>query len=178
VAPLIAIVLAGAALRLYLIADKSLWLDESFSIWMGGQPLAAMWRYLVQLDQHPPLYYTLLHFWMWLGDGEAVGRGFTALWGILTLPVFYAIGARVGGRALGMLATIILALAPMHIEYAQDARMYSMLTFSASMALLCMVQLLEAPHPAAAAAPLSQPGEGKTLSPSPAHGSGAGGEGP
>ena len=137
------IIAVGIALRLYLIADKSLWLDESFSIWMGRQPLGAMWRYLVQLDQHPPLYYTLLHFWMWLGDGELIVRGFSALWGILTLPVLYAIGARVGGRALGLLAALILALSPLHIQYAQDARMYAMLTFSASMALLCMVRLLE-----------------------------------
>jgi uncharacterized membrane protein len=142
----IAIVLVGAGLRLYLIADRSLWLDEAFSVWMGGQPLGAMWRYLVQLDQHPPLYYTLLHFWMRLGDGEAVVRGFSALWSILTLPVIYAIGARVGGRRLGLLATLILALAPLHIEYAQDARMYAMLTFSASVALLCAVQLLETPQ--------------------------------
>ncbi|HJZ47642.1 MAG TPA: hypothetical protein VKE41_10775, partial [Roseiflexaceae bacterium] len=89
--PLAVIVAVGVALRLYLIADKSLWLDEAFSIWMGGQPLVSMWRYLVQLDQHPPLYYTLLHFWMWLGDGETVVRGFSALWGILTLPVIYLI---------------------------------------------------------------------------------------
>ncbi|HEU5101692.1 MAG TPA: glycosyltransferase family 39 protein, partial [Roseiflexaceae bacterium] len=140
--PLVAIMLAGAALRLYLIADKSLWLDEAFSVWMGWQPLGAMWRYLVQLDQHPPLYYTLLHFWMWLGDSETVVRSFSALWGILTLPVIYAIGVRVGGPALGRLASLILALAPMHVQYAQDARMYAMLTFTASMALLCMVQLL------------------------------------
>jgi mannosyltransferase len=173
-APVIAIVLAGAALRLYLIADKSLWLDEAFSVWMGGQPLGTMWRYLVQLDQHPPLYYTLLHFWMRLGDGEAIVRGFSALWGILTLPVMYAIGARVGGRALGLLATLILALAPLHIQYAQDARMYAMLTFTASLALLCAVQLLGDPHPAAAATPLSQPRERGNLHPSPGLGEGWG----
>jgi uncharacterized membrane protein len=110
--PLILIIAVGVALRLYLIADKSLWLDESFSIWMGRQPIGAMWRYLVQLDQHPPLYYTLLHFWMWLGDGEAIVRSFSALWSILTLPVIYAIGARIGGRRLGFLAALILALSP------------------------------------------------------------------
>src|SRR5690349_2741200 len=113
---------------------------------MGRQPPGAMWRYLVRLDQHPPLYYTLLHFWMRLGDGEAIVRGFSALWGILTLPVIYAIGARVGGRALGLLAMLILALSPMHVQYAQDARMYAMLTFFASVALLCAVQLLESPQ--------------------------------
>jgi mannosyltransferase len=140
--PLLVIVAVGVALRLYRIADRSLWLDESFSLWMGRQPLGAMWRYLVQLDQHPPLYYTLLHFWMWLGDSETIVRSFSALWSILTLPVIYAIGTRIGGRGLGFLAALILAISPFHIQYAQDARMYAMLAFCASMALLCMVQLL------------------------------------
>jgi uncharacterized membrane protein len=171
------------ALRLYLIEDKSLWLDEAFSVWMGRQPLGPMWRYVVQLDQHPPLYYTLLHFWMRLGEREAVVRGFSALWGILTLPVMYAIGARIGGRAMGLLAALILALSPLHIGFAQDARMYTLLTFNASMALLCAVRLLESPHPAAAAAPLSQPRErgtpldaagGEYLLPSPGVGEGRG----
>ena len=90
--PLAAIVAVGVALRLYLIADKSLWLDEAFSVWMGRQQLGAMWRYLVQLDQHPPLYYTLLHVWMRLGEREELVRGFSALWGILTLPVIYYVG--------------------------------------------------------------------------------------
>jgi len=144
--PLALIIAVGVALRLYLIADKSLWLDEAFSVWMGRQPLGAMLGYLVQLDQHPPLYYTLLHFWMWLGDSETVVRGFSALWSIVTLPVLYAIGVRIGGRALGLLAVLILALSPLHIQYAQDARMYAMLTFSASMAMLCIVRLLEDPQ--------------------------------
>src|SRR5690349_22955471 len=141
--PLAAVVAAGVGLRLYDLGAKSLWLDEAFSVWMGAQPLAEAWRYVVQLDQHPPLYYTLLHLWMAFGDSEAVVRGLSALWGALTLPVIYLAGARVGGRALGLLAALLLALAPLHISFAQDARMYTMLTFNASMALLCMLHLLD-----------------------------------
>jgi mannosyltransferase len=143
--PLAGIVAAGVALRLYDLGAKSLWLDEAFSVWMGAQPLAEAWRYAVQLDQHPPLYYTLLHLWMAFGDGESVVRSFSALWGALTLPVIYLAGARIGGRALGLLAALLLAVAPLHISFAQDARMYTMLTFNASMALLCMLHLLDDP---------------------------------
>jgi uncharacterized membrane protein len=141
--PLIAIVLVGLALRLYDIGAKSLWLDEAFSVWMGWQPLGDLWRYVVWLDQHPPLYYTLLHLWMALGDGEAIVRGFSALWSVLTLPVMYLLGARIGGRAMGLLAALILSLAPLHVGFAQDARMYAMLTWNASLALLCMLHLLD-----------------------------------
>jgi mannosyltransferase len=145
-APIVGLIVAGGlALRLYAIGAKSLWIDESFSIWMAAQPLAAIWRDTVQLDQHPPLYYTLLHFWMAFGDGEAIVRGFSALWGVLALPVIYLIGKRVGGRALGLLAALILALSPLHISFAQNARMYTMLTFNAGMAILCLLHLLDRP---------------------------------
>src|SRR5215510_14596043 len=84
VAPVVGLVVAvGLALRFYAIGAKSLWIDETFSIWMATQPLDALWRFTVQLDQHPPLYYALLHFWLALGDGEAAVRSFSALWGIL-----------------------------------------------------------------------------------------------
>jgi uncharacterized membrane protein len=55
----------------------------------------------------------------------------------------YAIGVRIGGRAMGLLAALILALSPFHVQYAQDVRMYAMLTFMASVALLCAVSLLD-----------------------------------
>src|SRR5262245_54174362 len=144
IAPVVGMVVAGGlALRFYAIGAKSLWIDESFSIWMASQPLDVLWRSTVQLDQHPPLYYTLLHFWLALGDGEAVVRGFSALWGALMLPVMYLIGERVGGRALGLLSALILAISPLHIWFAQQARMYTMLTFFAGVALLCMLRLLD-----------------------------------
>jgi hypothetical protein len=142
--PILGLVAAGGlALRLYAIGAKSLWIDESFSIWMAAQPLGALWRSTVQLDQHPPLYYALLHFWMALGDGEAVVRSFSALWGVLMLPVMYLIGERVGGRALGLLSALILAISPLHVWFAQQARMYTMLTFFAGVAILCMLRMLD-----------------------------------
>ena len=142
--PLAGIVIAGVALRFYHIGEKSLWLDESFSVWMGAQPIREMLHALVRLDQHPPLYYALLHLWMAFGDSEVVVRGFSVLWSALTLPVVYLIGVRIGGGGLGLLAALVLALAPLHLRDAQDARMYALLTFNASMALLCGVALLEA----------------------------------
>jgi mannosyltransferase len=144
IAPIVGLVVAvGLALRLYTIGEKSLWIDESFSIWTASQPLDALWRFTVQLDQHPPLYYTLLHFWLALGDSETIVRGFSALWGVLMLPIMYLISERVGGRALGLLSTLLLAISPLHIWFAQQARMYTMLTFFAGMAILCMLHLIE-----------------------------------
>ena len=65
--------LAGRRAAHFQIASKGLWLDEAFSVWLGRQPLGQMLGWLLRIDQHPPLYYTLLHFWMYLGDSAEHG---------------------------------------------------------------------------------------------------------
>jgi mannosyltransferase len=139
--------------RLYTIADRSIWLDEAFSVWMAAQPLSSSIRDLIALDQHPPLYYTLLHFWtMLFGTSEASVRGMSALLGALTVPVMFLIGKRLGGLWLGWITALLFLFAPIHVAYAQDARMYPLLTFNAACAILCALMLLH--DPAAASEPL------------------------
>lgn len=153
---LLAIVALGGSLRFYRIGSKCLWLDEAFSLWMGRQPVGEMLGWLVSIDQHPPLYYTLLHFWMALGDTAAVARALSALLGALTIPVIYLLGRRLtgGDEKIGLLAALILAVSPFHVRFAQEARMYALLAFNASLALYALAQLLADPR--SATAPLGQ----------------------
>jgi mannosyltransferase len=142
---LLAIVALGAFLRFYHIGNKSLWIDEAFSLWMGRQPVGQMLDWLVRIDQHPPLYYLLLHLWMRLGDGEAIVRIPSALCSTLTIPVIYLLGCRLSGQRLGLLAALILAVSPFHVHFAQEARMYALFTLNASLAMLALARLLADP---------------------------------
>jgi len=132
-------------LRLYANGSKSLWLDEAFSIWVGSQPLTEAWGWLIRVDQHPPLYYTLLHFWMAFGQTESVVRSFSALCGVLTLPVVYLIGRWLGGTLLGIVAVLILVISPFHVAFGQETRMYALLTLNASLAIYFLIRLLQDP---------------------------------
>lgn len=153
ISALLGLFLLGLLVRIYTIADRSIWLDEAFSIWMASQPLAGSLRDLIALDQHPPLYYTLLHFWVLLfGTSEGSVRGMSALFGALTVPVMFLIGKNLGGRQLAWMSALLFLFAPLHVAYAQDARMYPLLTFNAACAILCALTLLR--DPAAASEPL------------------------
>lgn len=132
-------------MRLYANGSKSLWLDEAFSIWVGSQPLTEAWGWLIRVDQHPPLYYTLLHFWMAFGQTESVVRSFSALCGVLTLPVVYLIGRWLGGTLLGIVAVLILVISPFHVAFGQETRMYALLTLNASLAIYFLIRLLQDP---------------------------------
>lgn len=145
---LVGMTVLGGFLRFYAIGDKDLWLDEAFSVWMSRQPLPALFDWLVRIDQHPPLYYTLLHFWLAFGDTAAQVRLLSALLSTLTIPVIFLIGRQIAGPAAGLIAALILAVAPFQVRFAQETRMYALLTLNVALALLALVCLLNDPRAA------------------------------
>jgi asparagine N-glycosylation enzyme membrane subunit Stt3 len=137
-------VVLGFVLRIYRIGNEGLWIDEAFSVWLARHPLAAMVGWVSRVDQHPPLYYALLHGWIRLvGDGEAGVRIFSALCGALTIPVVYLLGRRLVDERMGLVGALILAASPFHVRLSQEARMYTLLTLAAASALYAFVVLLE-----------------------------------
>jgi hypothetical protein len=144
-APWLAIVITiiGGWLRIYLLGSKGLWLDETFSIWMAHHNLIDMLQWIIKIDQHPPLYYLLLHDWIALnGDTAYSVRFLSALFGTGTIPIIYLIGKRLSGAVMGLAAAIFLALSLFNIYYAQETRMYTFLTFNAAVAIYALVRLL------------------------------------
>ncbi len=146
----VAVTALGGFLRVYQIGGKGLWLDEAFSVWLGWQPVGEMMGWLVRIDQHPPLYHLLLHFWMVLGDDQATVRALSALCGTLTIPVVYLLGRRLADDRVGLLTALILAVSPFHVRFAQETRMYTLLTLNVSLALYALVRLLTDPRSAEA----------------------------
>jgi mannosyltransferase len=146
-AGVLVLILFGAALRLYALGDKSLWLDEAFSVWMARHPLPELLGWLVRIDQHPPLYYVLLGGWMAVfGETEVALRLLSAVFSIATLPLIYVLAHHLTGRRhVALLALAFVAVSPFHIRYAQEARMYALLTFLVTLTFLLTFVLVESP---------------------------------
>jgi len=139
----ILITLIGGWLRVFLLGSKGLWLDETFSIWLANHSVVDMLHWIVKIDQHPPLYYLLLHYWIALnGDAPDSVRLLSALFGAGTIPIIYLIGKRMSGAVMGLAAAVILAFSPFNIRFAQDTSMYTCLAFNAAMAIYALVRLL------------------------------------
>ena len=144
---LIPIILMGGFLRVLLLGSKGMWLDETFSVWMASHSLPELLQWIVRIDQHPPLYYFLLHYWIALfGDTPYYVRLLSALFGAGAIPIIYLIGKRMSGAAMGLAAAVLLALSPFHIYFAQETRMYALLTFNAAAAIYALVRLLTDPR--------------------------------
>jgi mannosyltransferase len=126
---LLGITLLAVALRVWHLNGQSLGYDEGYSIALARQSLGAI-AAQTAADIQPPLYYDLLHFWMQLfGTSEAAVRSLSLLFGVLTVPLLYALGRRLFGPATGLLAALLGAVSPFWIWYAQEARNYTLVTF-------------------------------------------------
>lgn len=135
--------LVGFSLRFYAIGAKTIWLDEAFSLWLAHQPLAELWAWLIKIDQHPPLYYLLLHYWILIfGDTQGAARALSALCSGLALPLFYGASRYLLSQRAAFLATLLLALSPFHLRYAQEVRMYALLTLTTAAAFYFLLGVL------------------------------------
>lgn len=113
-------------LRLFRIDAQSLWYDEGLTIALAGRSLDGIAR-AAAADVHPPLYYWLLHGWLFLfGSSEAAARALSALCGALTVGLLTLLGWRRFGAAAGGLAGLAAALSPFAIHYGQETRMYAL----------------------------------------------------
>jgi 4-amino-4-deoxy-L-arabinose transferase-like glycosyltransferase len=94
-------------------------------------------------ESAPPLYYTLAWVWTQLtGTGEFGLRSLSALAGVATVPVAYLLGLELRGRRAGIAAAALVAVNPMLLWYAQEARGYALVVLLTTVAALYFVRAL------------------------------------
>ncbi len=124
---LLLIIILAAALRLATLDYNDLWHDEYLSIFASRMEVKDLIKTL-QIYTVPPLFYLLLKGWFALTDGLFHPRMFTVLWAIAGVCLTYLLGRRLLGREVGLIGALLVAVAPYHIRYSQELRMYIMQT--------------------------------------------------
>jgi uncharacterized membrane protein len=102
----------------------------------GSTVLNSIYRLTQENPHHPPLYYILARFWAQLfGTSITAMRCLPALISVLILPAIYWLCIELFGlptvvsdrpKAIGYLAMVLVAVSPLHLAYAQEARQYSL----------------------------------------------------
>ncbi len=115
--------LAGFALRVYLLNGQDLWGDEAFTL----SVISLLFRQVLStsIDTHPPFYYALLHPWGQLGLNVFSLRFLSVALSLPMIPLAYLTGAWLFDRRAGVAAAWLMAFAPLQVYYAQELRMYS-----------------------------------------------------
>ena len=130
---LVALILLAFWLRLHNAEFFSFWTDE------GLTPLRASYtvteilsnRIIIQEgitnDTHPPFFFLIIHFTrQLLGESDFAYRYPALLAGVLLLPLLAQVGRRMRGIWLGLVAAGLVAINPLQIWYANEARMYTL----------------------------------------------------
>jgi mannosyltransferase len=138
-------VLVGVVLRF--IAPSALWLDEAQSVAIAHSDLTGLFAALRQ-DGAPPFYYLLLHAWMSVfGTGAFAVRALSGLFSVLSLPLAWWLGRRLGGPRVAGVLVLILASSPFAVRYATETRMYSLLVLLALLVATAVDWAVRRPGP-------------------------------
>jgi mannosyltransferase len=138
------LVLLAAAIRLPTLAQQSFWLDEGYTERLLRMSLSGMLHTIPKTESTPPAYYVLT--WIWthaFGLSEFGVRSLSALAGIATVPVAYAVARRLAGRRAAVITGLLLAVSPLMVWFSQEARAYALATLISTVTLLCTVAYLE-----------------------------------
>ncbi len=135
----------GIFLRFWEIGRDNLWNDEMLSVKYAKLPVHETIYQLNKYSAHPPLYFWLLHLWMWLfGTSESAIRSLGAVFGIITIPLVYLVGKQIFNWRTGLIAAFLFTINPFQIRYAQEARAYTLLVFVALLTLLALYNYVAA----------------------------------
>ncbi len=104
-------------------------------------------------DEHPPLYYGVLHYWVRLaGNSETSLRAPSAVFGAATILLVAIVAWRVGGWLLGVIVSLLLLLNAPFLSATQEARMYPLMTLLAVAASIALAGFVTKPSVARFAA--------------------------
>jgi len=123
---ILAIASAAIVVRFVGLTKEPFWIDEVLSVRFSSGHTERILK-LNAKDTHPPLYYLGLAAWRTsLGSSDWSVRAFSVLWSLVGLGAL-ALLARdlTGGWHGAAIATLLAALHPLDVFFAQEARMYS-----------------------------------------------------
>jgi len=79
------------------------------------------------IQQNGPLYFFLLRGWVTVtGMSEYVMRFFSLVFGVLCVPLVYALGRRLFNQQTGLLAALLVTTSPYLTWYGQEVKMYTL----------------------------------------------------
>jgi mannosyltransferase len=140
----VALTLLAALVRLPTLAQQSFWLDEGYTERLVRMSFGGMLQTIPRTESTPPLYYAVAWVWTRLfGFSEFGLRSMSALAGIATIPVAYALARRLAGRPAAAVAGLLLAVSPLMVWFSQEARAYALATLLATITVLCVVGWLQ-----------------------------------
>lgn len=124
----LALLLLAALVLLSVVASRSLWIDELFTLQVAGESdLGRLIDRCIETERRPPLHYLVMYAWLRLtGDSEVALRLPSVFFALLSLPLLGRLARTLGSGRLGVWPAAVLAAMPTFVLYSRMVRAYSM----------------------------------------------------
>ncbi|HYI43935.1 MAG TPA: glycosyltransferase family 39 protein [Actinomycetota bacterium] len=141
---LLGVMVAALILDTYCLGCKSLWWDEGYTLAATQQGWSEIANGLVSAGSNP-LFLILVRVWGAFGQGEAFIRALSVLPAVATVPAIYLLGRELFGAQTGLLAAGLISINSFVVEFAQEARGYSLALFLITLSSLLLVRAVKYP---------------------------------
>ena len=139
--------LLAAALTLFELGTRSLWLDEGASVSIASQHGSALWTAIGHDGGNMLAYYLLLHVLIGLfGDAAAVIRLPSVLATVATVAIVGLLARRLFDNRVALAAGLLSAVSLPLVFWGQDARGYAPLITVVAFSFLAFVAIVETPE--------------------------------
>ena len=138
----------GVALAGLTLAREPLGNDEIASLALVSRSLGSFFADFASSQSAGLLFHAVLWPVVHLAGESATALRLPSLAAFgAAIVVCGLVGARLGGRVVGVSAALLLAVCPFAVLHAQDARMYALALCLSLVALWCLLRALERPSP-------------------------------
>lgn len=143
----LAIAMSGFVARFLVAGWNSYWYDEVLSVWWFGvqhATLGSALRLFAENSIHPPLYQSVLYYWMrTFGDTEVATRTLSNLYVAVATLALYALVKRLWGRRVALFT--IIGFSVMHVPtyYGLETRSYAQTMMLATVSSYCLLVLMQ-----------------------------------
>lgn len=134
-----------AIILCFLKLDRnSMSLDEVSTIGIS-RDWKLMWNILWTQEGNMWFYSFIMYFWLKLGNSEFIIRSLSAIFAVLTIPVFYKLAENVNGEKTAKIATFLFTVNFYFIFYSQEARGYSLSLLLVALSSLFFLKFVKNP---------------------------------
>jgi hypothetical protein len=119
------VILIGAGIRLDGLSSRPFWYDEAIMYWIANGDLQRVLSENAIWNSAPPSFALGLSSLLHIGDTETILRFLPWMGGILGIPAIYFLASQFLSRPVSYFLMLLVAIAPMPVEYSQQLREYS-----------------------------------------------------
>ena len=135
-----AILFSGLILRCIAIGSRSIQYDDAFTFFLAGRSLVEIVQGTLA-DTMPPLFYFILHFWLWAGSSLIWIRLLSVLFSLAAVILLFFVVRDLADEEAALWAMGFAAISPFQIYHAQDIRMYALLAAAQMAVYLFFVRI-------------------------------------